>query len=140
MQCRPGDIVSRRKGLVMHRGIVVDDDCVFHNTPSKGEHISSLSEFQKSKRMYVHSMNIDEREAILNFPHHQDARKYNLFTNNCEHTVSRSIDGRAKSPQLVSFLVSGAVATATLVLTRHWGLAAAGFAVTRKLTGGKNQI
>ncbi len=40
-QARPGDIVSRRKGLVMHRGVALGGGRVLHNTPFRGEHICS---------------------------------------------------------------------------------------------------
>ena len=41
---RPGDIVSRPKGVVRHVGVVVEDG-VLHNVPGRGEHVSSLESF-----------------------------------------------------------------------------------------------
>ncbi|MCY3884804.1 MAG: hypothetical protein OXG24_07765 [Gammaproteobacteria bacterium] len=140
MEARPGDIVSRRKGLVMHRGIVLEDGQVFHNTPFQGEHVSSLHEFRKNKRMFVHEMDAVERLEALRACGGNSDRNYNLFTNNCEHTISRASTGKGRSPQLVSFLISGGVAAATLALTRSPGLALAGFALTRKLTSGKDPL
>lgn len=137
MEARPGDIVSRRKGLVMHRGIVLDDGRVFHNTPFQGEHVSSLHEFRKNKRMFVHELDAADRLEALRAYREDSGRNYNLFTNNCEHSISRASTGKSRSPQLVSFLISGGVAAATLALTRSPGLAIAGFALTRKLTAGK---
>ena len=52
----PGDIVSRRKGMVMHRGIALGDGRVLHNTPFRGEHISSEEEFSAGRRLYVTRM------------------------------------------------------------------------------------
>ena len=140
MEYRPGDVVSRRKGLVMHRGIVLEDGQVFHNTPFQGEHVSSMSEFRKNKRMFVHEMDSSEHLDSLHIRRAGLDRNYNLFTNNCEHTISRATTGRGRSPQLVSFLISGGVAAATLALTRSPGLAIAGFALTRKLTSRKDPI
>ena len=137
---QPGDILSRRKGIVMHRGLVLDDDRVLHNTPFKGEHVSTVREFQKNRRLYVHAMGESECGDAFDEFGQDSPRRYNLFTNNCEHTISRTTTGRGRSPQLASFLISGGVAAATLVLTRSWGLAAAGFALTRKLTTKKNPL
>ena len=140
MEYEPGDIVSRRKGIVMHRGLVLDDDRVYHNTPSNGEHVSTIEEFRKNKRMYVRSMDDADRQAALRSYSNPTGRNYNLFTNNCEHTISRGPNGKGRSPQLASFLISGGVAAATLVLTRSVGLAVAGFAITKRLTERKKPI
>ena len=40
MTPQPRDIVVRRKGLVMHKGLVLPDGCILHNTPGRGEHVS----------------------------------------------------------------------------------------------------
>jgi len=132
----PGDIVSRRKGLVMHRGIALGDGRVLHNTPFKGEHICSESEFRAGKRLYIDRHDAALRKRTLHragsVP--DSARSYNLFTNNCEHTVSRTMTGRAHSPQLRSWLVGGGMAAATFALTRHPGAAVAAYALGRKLT------
>ena len=50
---RPGDIVSRRKWLVMHKGIALGDGRVLHNTPFRGEHICSEAEVRAGKRFVV---------------------------------------------------------------------------------------
>ncbi len=134
MDYQPGDIVSRRKGIVMHRGLILEDGRVYHNTPFKGEHVSTLHEFRKNRRMSVHPTNEFKRDETLQRYRDRLDRPYNLFTNNCEHTISRAATGRGRSPQLASYLISGGVAAATLVLTRSWGLAAAGFVLTRRLT------
>src|SRR5574337_1014473 len=97
----PGDIVSRRKGFVMHRGIALGDGRVLHNTPFKGEHISSEAEFSAGRRMYVTRLDREARQRALR--HADDGalqRKYSLFDNNCEHTVTRAIGAEVESPQL----------------------------------------
>ena len=131
---RAGDIVSRRKGIVMHRGIVQEDGSIYHNTPLRGEHSSSEDEFRKNKRIQVQRLDPCSRAAVLRATQKTASRRYNPFTNNCEHTVSRAVSGQARSPQLTSLLVSGGVAGVTLALTRSWPLAVASFAFTRKLT------
>lgn len=133
---RPGDIVSRRKGLVMHRGIALGDGRVLHNTPFKGEHICSEAEFRAGKKMYVANMDGGDRSRTLRRAHlHADSgRRYNLLTNNCEHTVSRTAHGEARSPQLHSWVMGTGFAAAAFAVTRHPAAAAAAYALGRKLS------
>jgi hypothetical protein len=126
-----GDVLSRRKGLVMHRGIALGDGRVLHNTPWRGEHITSEAEFRAGHRLSVTRLDRASRERALAHAERITGRGYNLFSNNCEHTVTRAIDGRARSPQLLQWLGGAAAGGALLALTRHPGIAAAGFAAVR---------
>lgn len=135
---KPGDVVSRRKGLVMHRGIVLDDGSVLHNTPLRGQHVSSLSEFSKGRRVYEAQHGAELRMSTLNKVDSSE-RRYNPFTNNCEHTVTRATDGKARSPQLRGLLLGGALAVAGFALTRHPAVAIAGFAFGKRL-GSKGSL
>ena len=128
----PGDIVSRRKGIVMHRGIALGDGRVLHNTPFEGEHISSEAEFSAGRPLYVTRMDrIARQRALLHAEMDAAKRPYSLLANNCEHTVSRAIGGEVESPQLRGW-VAGLVAGAALfALTRSPAAAAAGFAAAR---------
>ena len=128
----PGDVLSRRKGFVMHRGIALGDGRVLHNTPFKGEHISSEADFRAGQRLYVTRLDRERRERALQHAESEVAgRRYSLVNNNCEHTVSRAIGAQPESPQLQEW-TAGLVAGITLfVLTRHPGVAAAGFAAAR---------
>ena len=128
---QPGDIVSRRKGLVMHKGVVTRDGRVLHNTPFRGEHVCSEAEFRAGKRLRVERLEHEHRyRALLHADNHQ-GRGYNLLTNNCEHTVHRATTGRAHSPQLKSWVAGVGVAAVAFALTRHPGVAAAGYAFGR---------
>lgn len=129
----PGDTVSRRKGLVKHQGVALGDGRVLHNIPGRGEHISSEAEFSLGRKVSVVKRSRAERErALANAANWRTARSYSLFTNNCEHTVNRASMGRAKSPQLRGWVAGVGLAGAALVLTRHPGLAAAGFALGKQ--------
>jgi hypothetical protein len=66
-------------------------------------------------------------------PRAQPLRAYNLFTNNCEHTVSRLTEGRASSGQLRGWLAGVSVGAVAFALTRHPGISAAGYALGRAL-------
>lgn len=128
----PGDIVSRRKGFVMHRGIALGDGRVLHNTPFKGEHISSEEEFSAGQRLYVTRMERAARQrALLHAETDAGGRRYSLLGNNCEHTVSRAIGAEPESPQLREWVVGLVAGAALLALTRSPTAAAAGFAAVR---------
>jgi len=128
----PGDIVSRRKGFVMHRGIALGDGRVLHNTPFRGEHICSEAEFRAGQRLHVTRLDRSARaHAVLHAQSSAIGRAYDLLNNNCEHTVSRAIGAEAQSPQLRSWIAGLAAGAAVFALTRHPALAAAGFAAAR---------
>ena len=130
----PGDTISRRKGLVMHQGVALGDGRVLHNIPGRGEHISSEAEFSRGRKISVLKRSRAEREqALASAASWRASRGYSLFTNNCEHTVNRASTGRAKSPQLRGWVAGVGLAGAAIVLTRHPGLAAAGFALGKRL-------
>lgn len=129
----PGDTISRRKGLVKHQGVALGDGRVLHNIPGRGEHISTEAEFSLGRKVSVVQRSRAEREhALSSAASWRASRRYSLFTNNCEHTVNRASSGRAKSPQLRGWVAGVGLAGAAIVLTRHPGLAAAGFALGKK--------
>ncbi len=130
---RPGDIVSRRKGLVMHKGVVMRDGRVLHNTPFVGEHATTMSDFSAGKRVYVERQSEEARRRALRLSEEHTGRGYHLLRNNCEHTVHRATTGRAESPQLQSWLVGIGVGAVAFAATRHPGAAAAGYAFGRGL-------
>ena len=133
-----GDILSRRKGLVVHRGVALGDGRVLHNTPGRGEHISSEAEFANGHRVSVTRSSLDDRRRALHHAAHlgvRGGRAYDLLGNNCEHTVSRASSGDARSPQLRGWIAGVGLAAVTLAVTRHPGLAAAGFALGQKALG-----
>ena len=132
-QWLPGDIVLRRKGPVMHQGVVLGDGRVLHNTPLRGEHVSTEADFRRGRRLHVRRLDAVQRQRALHYAEDSDRRRYNLFTNNCEHTVSRAAEGRAESPQLATWAVGFGVAAVAFALTRHPLVAAAGYAFGRQV-------
>ena len=136
---RPGDIVSRRKGLVMHKGIALGDGRVLHNTPFRGEHVCSEEEFRAGKRLYVSHLDGEFRQRALRRVERTERsnRRYHLLRNNCEHTVTRLTTGEASSPQLKSWVWGAGLAAAAFAVTRHPAAAAAAYAAGRKLASRK---
>lgn len=133
MRYRPGDVVSRRKGLVMHRGVVLADGSILHNSPFRGEHVVSEAEFRAGKRLHVNHTDCPRQRRFAAAARPDDERGYNVLTNNCEHTVSRAMTGTAESPQLKSWVAGIGIATVAFALTRHPAVTAAGYALGRRL-------
>ena len=129
---QPGDIVARRKGLVMHKGVVLADGRILHNTPWRGEHVSTERQFRAGRRLRVAAVDPHTRRRRLGAAQ-QGARRYNLFTNNCEHTVNRATTGRASSPQLQGWIAGAGLAVLAIAVLRHPVLAASAYAVGRGL-------
>ncbi|MFU8815049.1 MAG: hypothetical protein ACNA7W_06870 [Pseudomonadales bacterium] len=134
-QYRPGDVVARRKGLVMHKGIVMPDGQILHNIPIHGEQICSLEEFSNGKRVYVTGCRSDRFDGSALSAVQNPPRPYCLFTNNCEHTVTRFTHGSPRSPQLRGWIAGVSVAACTLALSRHRGASASAFSLARMLMG-----
>lgn len=135
MRPRPGDVVSRRKGPFMHRGLVLSDGSILHNSPFRGEHVVSETEFRAGRRLHIDRTECPRRRRFAAAARPDDGKGYNVLTNNCEHTVNRAVSGEARSPQLVSWIAGIGVATVAFALTRHPAVTAAGYALGRKLGG-----
>ena len=128
----PGDVVARRKGPVMHKGVVLADGRILHNTPGRGEHVSTMDEVAAGRSVHmVRRTSVRSRARAYRAQPRPESR-YNLFTNNCEHTASRVAHGREESPQLRGWIAGVGVAALTFALTRHPGAAAASFSVGRR--------
>lgn len=106
---RPGDILMREKGLHDHVGVAWFDGQVLHNSPARGEHLSSLQEFAAGHEIRVQPTSVYDRAralangvAVLRAP-----RRYHVLRNNCEHTAHYIVQGRARSPQLMRWTLVG---------------------------------
>lgn len=133
MNFRMGDVIARRKGVVLHIGVVLAPNEVLHNTPERGEHVSSLDEFAAGRRVRLVRAACTQSRARASTARPRAGRSYNLFTHNCEHTASRVVQGRSESPQLRSWAVGIGMAALTFALTRHTGASSAAFALGRRL-------
>lgn len=125
----PGDILLRRKGLVLHKGIALGNGWVFHNTPLDGEHVSTEESFRAGHRMYVKRLPAHERRRTVRAARSENPRRYNLLTNNCEHTVTRARTGEASSRQLEAWAAGLGLGALAFAVTRRPSLAVAGFAL-----------
>lgn len=114
-----GVILSRPKGLVIHWGVVTECGRVFHNTPDRGEHEVTFSEFAAGERVTIQGRAPDLAAFLRRLCiRRQRPRAYNAISNNCEHTVSALIQEESQSPQLAAVLLGlgFGVAVGTLLL------------------------
>jgi hypothetical protein len=121
-ELRVGDVISRPKlGVVDHLGIVVGFDRVLHNTPERGEHVSSFREFALGQPVKLVSRAKSVAEAwevvqragvILSKP-----KQWSL-THNCEITVAKAQGLPLQSKQLAGWAVAGAVIGLALLASR----------------------
>jgi hypothetical protein len=114
---QPGDIVVRDKGTFRHLGIVMNGGMVLHNTPELGEHVSSTHEFCQGRPYRVICIPNPLRWLVLANASWIAAypRRYDMVSNNCEHTVTRALGQQPRSWQVAAVLVLG-VAGALLYL------------------------
>jgi len=117
----------------MHKGVVLSDGSILHNSPFRGEHVVSESEFRAGRKLHVDRTECPRKRRFAAATLPDEGRGYNLLTNNCEHTVTRAIGGASESPQLKSWVAGLGVATVAFALTRHPGVAVAGYALGRRL-------
>jgi len=89
-------------GIIQHEGVFVGRNAVLHNTPEKGEHVSSLEEFAAGHPVQIQSTDVSSSlvliraQQVLSSP-----RGYNLLRRNCQHTASEIIRGIGRSPLVV---------------------------------------
>ena len=96
-----GTLLLRPKflAIIQPQGVVVGHNAVLHNTPDKGEHVSTFGEFASGQPVHASASEADPCEVtnrarqVLSNP-----RPYDLFARNCQHTASALIRGVAKSP------------------------------------------
>jgi len=109
----PGAVLTRPKagGLVEHEGLYLGNGQVFHNTPERGDHISTLSEFARNQRIRIRRTEgrlvpaalIRARQlAWMN-------RRYDVATYNCQHSVRKALGCTVESPQAQGWTIAGFV-------------------------------
>ena len=108
---RPGVIVFRPKGIgvVVHEGLYLGGNRVLHNTPERGDHISSVVEFFSGfpiqfKVAPAHSLHEVRRRAEQMA---KENRPYSLTHHNCQHTVRKALGAPIESPQLQFWTLIG---------------------------------
>lgn len=119
----PGDILLRPKGQVIdHLAIALGNGFVFQNTPEKGEHLATISEYASGKRVTVRKQPRANRRRTLHsiWDRLHNPRPYDVLNNNCEHPIYEATTGKAKSPQLrIVLTVLGVAVIAATALQKR---------------------
>jgi hypothetical protein len=97
-----GDVIVTHKWIFEHPSILLPGQLVFTNTPTRGEHIAPLESVVrngvirviKTPRFYAGIVVANAYRMA------QTPQQYDLFSNNCEHTVARAFGRPPSSPQL----------------------------------------
>jgi hypothetical protein len=116
----PGDLLLRPKclGIIQHEGVVVGPNAVLHNTPDKGEHVSTVDEFADGKPVQVRPT--ATASAVIRSRANQllcRPRPYDPFGRNCQHTASELVSGRASSAWVQVLTILLVVAAAALAIS-----------------------
>jgi hypothetical protein len=109
-----GDILTRPKlqGLIEHCGVVIGHDAVLHNTPERGEHLTSVREFSASQPMQVRPTGINPQiVSARSYKILANPKRYDAVNRNCQHTVSEVVCGIAKSPLVLAAILIAIIAT-----------------------------
>lgn len=102
-----GDVLVREKalGIFDHVSVVVAPGTVIQNTPERGEHLATVREFAAGQPIKVRRTGADPSHVLSRTRRVlANAKAYNPFSRNCEHTASEVTYGLARSRQLVLFV------------------------------------
>ncbi len=83
------------------------NNLVLHNHRDRGEEVITVDGFAEGKKIKVKAGKVPDVAMFLNRV--QDVlanpKPYKIFSNNCEHTVSRVRNGVPSSPQLAGYVL-----------------------------------
>lgn len=116
-----GDMLFRPKmnGFIEHEGIVVGPDLVLDNTPEKGEHLGTITEFAAGEKVRVQRTNANQSDVMRRAQQVLSRRKnYNAAFRNCQHTVSEVLTGTAQSATVALLFLCGGLLL-LIALTRR---------------------
>lgn len=119
----PGLIVERPKagGFVMHEGVTLPGNHVLHNTPERGEHISSLRTFAQGQPIRVRAPAAGHQPAQTVARAYRIAQRpqsYSVAARNCQHTARDALGLIPESPQAQAWLGLGALALVAWGMSR----------------------
>jgi uncharacterized protein YycO len=101
-----GDMLTSERLGYQHTATYIGNGNVVTNTPTRGEHICSLQEFADGREVRAVPVSQALRDAVYWNQRAilSDPRPYNLFNNNCEHTVHKLYGLPPRSPQVIALM------------------------------------
>lgn len=100
-----------------HVSSFVGNNLVLHNHRIRGEEIVSLDTFSEGRKIKVKKGGVSDVATFMRRVQNvlANPKSYKVFSNNCEHTVSRVRDGITSSPQLTGYIL---LCVGALILSR----------------------
>ena len=116
-----GDILVRQKGLFNHYAIGVGPNMVVHNTPEQGSHVGTPVEFANGQPFarFRPPLTESEKVTVAGRALQTLSQRYDLLSNNCEHTIAYAQSGIAQSPTVGAFLALAALGTIGYLVMRR---------------------
>jgi len=113
--------VSCSKVLGTHVGLYIESARqVFHNSPGRGEHLSTLDEFSEGKQITFEEVNSINYQTVVNRINSSLAnpQNYDLVKFNCEDSVYKILETNPHSPQreLVEDVFKAIVVMAAIIV------------------------
>lgn len=95
----------------IHEMILTSGSVVFHNTPERGEHLTTLEDALRGLDASQHAIPENVQAAAYQrlMAAIRNPRPYDAFLNNCQHTVNRIVYGKAESRTLQGIVTIGVV-------------------------------
>jgi hypothetical protein len=89
-----GTVLSRPKGLSLHRGIYLGNGLVYESTWKFGARLATFSQFAAKRKVKAEKILSVPMKLIYQRVKASLGRSYNPLTNNCDHAIAR-IEGGA---------------------------------------------
>lgn len=119
----PGDMLVRPKDPVWHLGIYLGNGAVLHNAPglNGGETIASFVDFAKGQVVYVQQPSFENRAEILRRASQifANPQPYSYLLRNCEHTFYEIVEGKPRSPTVMTLIALAAIAGAAVLAIKY---------------------
>lgn len=115
-----GAILEIQKTLYKHVAVYLGNGMVLQNHHNRGEEVVPLYVFSQGSSIAVRPDVVDDPSLLLQRAQWiaSNPKPYNLFSNNCEHTVYRAVSGKSWSPQLAMFGALFILGAAGLAIAR----------------------
>jgi len=103
-----GDTLSRSRGaFTNHVGVYLGNGRVLHNTPENNPHISDFASFTNNQPVTIKNNGLNPRLVFERVKQVLSSNlKYDLLTNNCDHTTSFVTKGYKYSGQLLACIIA----------------------------------
>ena len=118
-----GTVLSRPKGLALHRGIYMGNGLVYENTWKFGERLATFSQFAAARPVKAEKVLSVPVRLIFRRVKASLGRPYNVLTNNADHAIARIEGAASATPRAFAYAALGLFVIALLAVSRRPRLA-----------------